>query len=1131
MKLVVTKACWRAGTLGLGLIAVLFPLGHLAFAQSVSLSRTSLQFGTYAVGKTSSTLNVILTNSDPSVSLAINAVVASGEYTESDDCNGLVAPLGSCTLLVTFKPNTGGAVTGVVTINDNANNSPQLITTTGTGVIPLTLSPTKLTFSTVAVGSSSSTKAVTVTNNMSKSLNIAFAVSGDYTAAGSGATPCGTTLAAKKSCTTSVTFKPTVNGVIDGSLTVTQNIDKAPQIVALSGTGSGGTTPNLSFSPSSLSFPDTALGTAAAKTVTVTNNSSKAITISAFSASGDYSASGGATSPCSGSLAAGDQCTISVSFSPTAVATITGGLTISNSGSVKTIVLSLSGKGELPVKVSPTSLTFASQNQGAVSAPQIVTLTNHLKTTLNISGIAVSGDYSTVLVPPLGCGNLAPSASCQIGVTFSPIARKGAIPGTLTITSNASSSPNVVQLSGNATGSLPRFAYAINNADNTVSMYTVDVRTGRLRSNGYVLAGTGPSSIAVDPDNKFTYVANYRDGTISAYKIDSKKGTLSEITGSPFTTGSTPPSVTVAPSGKFAYVTSIVDNTISGYAINSTTGALTAVSGSPFITGNYPEEGKVHPSGKFAYVVNTLDNTVSGYKIDSGSGALTTISGSPFPTGGGPVKMAIDPAGKFAYVTNETDGTVSAYSINTSSGALTQIAGSPYPTGGVDPFAATVDHLGKFLFVADVNSNQISVYGIDAGSGALAAVPGSPFPTEEYPSDVIVDASNQFLYVPDQGANDVETYSINPASGALMPLETVAGRFAPFAVAMTSGSNPVTYVPRFAYVADVGDADVVSGFTIDPLMGGLTAVPGSPFPAGSIALGAAVDPWERFAYVTNQGDNDVSAYTIDPSTGSLTAISGSPFASGKQPAAVTVDPSGRFAYTANAGDSSVSAYTIDATGALHAISNYYIGPNSEPLAVTVDPSGRFAYVVNVENSIFVFAINPSTGALSSAGSTTTGLSSPMTLAVDPSGRFAYVANYSPDAGSVSVFAINSSTGALTSVSGTTSGGLSGATWVAVDPSGRFAYVANQNNSAVSAYTIDPSSGALTPIKGSPFASGSLSSLAAVDPSGKFVYVDSRGSAGVSVYTIDASSGALTQISGSPFPAGSSYSLAIAGKIY
>jgi len=38
-----------------------------------------------------------------------------------------------------------------------------------------------------------------------------------------------------------------------------------------------------------------------------------------------------------------------------------------------------------------------------------------------------------------------------------------------------------------------------------------------------------------------------------------------------------------------------------------------------------------------------------------------------------------------------------------------------------------------------------------------------------------------------------------------------------------------------------------------------------------------VHPSGKFAYMANQLDNSVSGYTIDPATGALSAIAGSPF--------------------------------------------------------------------------------------------------------------------------------------------------------------------------------------------------------------------------------------------------------------
>jgi hypothetical protein len=51
----------------------------------------------------------------------------------------------------------------------------------------------------------------------------------------------------------------------------------------------------------------------------------------------------------------------------------------------------------------------------------------------------------------------------------------------------------------------------------------------------------------------------------------------------------------------------------------------------------------------------------------------------------------------------------------------------------------------------------------------------------------------------------------------------------------------------------------------------------------------AVDPGGKFAYVVNNFGN-VSGYTIDPSTGALTAIAGSPFPAGVAPVSVAITP-------------------------------------------------------------------------------------------------------------------------------------------------------------------------------------------------------------------------------------------------
>jgi 6-phosphogluconolactonase len=80
-------------------------------------------------------------------------------------------------------------------------------------------------------------------------------------------------------------------------------------------------------------------------------------------------------------------------------------------------------------------------------------------------------------------------------------------------------------------------------------------------------------------------------------------------------------------------------------------------------------------------------------------------------------------------------------------------------------------------------------------------------------------------------------------------------------------------------VANYGSSNV-SAYTINATSGALTPVAGSPFGAGTLPLGVAVDPTGKFAYVANFGSGNVWGYTINAKTGKLTPVSGSPFGAG-----------------------------------------------------------------------------------------------------------------------------------------------------------------------------------------------------------------------------------------------------------
>jgi hypothetical protein len=105
----------------------------------VSVSPSSLDFGTQAQRTTSTPLTAILTNND-SVAYTISSITTSGtdagDFAATNNCpispNTLAAGA-SCTLSVTFTPGDVGTRTAKVNFIDGASNSPQTVYLSGSG--------------------------------------------------------------------------------------------------------------------------------------------------------------------------------------------------------------------------------------------------------------------------------------------------------------------------------------------------------------------------------------------------------------------------------------------------------------------------------------------------------------------------------------------------------------------------------------------------------------------------------------------------------------------------------------------------------------------------------------------------------------------------------------------------------------------------------------------------------------------------------------------------------------------------------------------------------------------------------------------------------------------------------------
>lgn len=204
----------------------------------VTLSASSLKFGTVYVGASKAAPAITLTSTMNVPLTGITIAVAGAGFSEVDTCGSSIPAAGTCTITVSFAPTSQGTVHGTVTITDNAANSPQVISLTGYGAVPVVLTPLNIVFGTLKVGTTSPYQTVTVTNKETTAIkftNITFAGTdpGDFSAT----TNCGASLPAGASCSIHVKFKPTATGPRSATMNLNDSAPSSPQQVTVSGVG------------------------------------------------------------------------------------------------------------------------------------------------------------------------------------------------------------------------------------------------------------------------------------------------------------------------------------------------------------------------------------------------------------------------------------------------------------------------------------------------------------------------------------------------------------------------------------------------------------------------------------------------------------------------------------------------------------------------------------------------------------------------------------------------------------------------------------------------------------------------------------------------------------------------------
>lgn len=217
--------------------------GTASSTPTVTLTPTSIAFAETVVGITSEAQVVTLKNTG-SVAATIDSIALGGtnasSFLEIGNCGNSLAAGASCSIYVAFKPTAAAALSGTLSVTDNATGSPQKLTLTGTGTAApsVKLSATSLTFPTTTHGSTSVAQGVTLTNGGNVTLTLAsITLAGTNPSDFEELNTCSGTLAPAASCVVYVAFKPVAAAAYKATLSIADSGASSPQTVSLSGTG------------------------------------------------------------------------------------------------------------------------------------------------------------------------------------------------------------------------------------------------------------------------------------------------------------------------------------------------------------------------------------------------------------------------------------------------------------------------------------------------------------------------------------------------------------------------------------------------------------------------------------------------------------------------------------------------------------------------------------------------------------------------------------------------------------------------------------------------------------------------------------------------------------------------------
>jgi trimeric autotransporter adhesin len=714
---------------------------------AVTATPLTYAFGNEADGK-ATPAKVITVKNNQVVPLTITRVTTNlAIYPTITTCPISPATLAAgstCTVSVSFAPIVAGSSSAILTIADNASNSPT-VNLTGTGIVPVTVNPATLSFGTQAKGTTSAAQSVILTNNQAGTLNISGITSSlsDFAVASTTCPISPNLLAGGASCTTSVTFSPSATGTRTGTLSFKGNATNSPQKVSLSGTGVAPSLVSIAVTPSPASV-------AAGQTIqfsatgiysdSSTNNLTNSVTwTSSAPTVGSISSAGLASGISAGSVAIG----------------ATLGSVIGSAN------LAVNPPALVSIAVTPASPSFAlgttqqMQATGTYTDGSTLNLTNSVAWSSGTTSVATVNGQGLVSSAGLGSSTViatsgAISGSAVVNVTPAVLVSISITPALPTIPLGVSQQFTATgTFSDSSTQNLTQTVQWSSGAPSTAVISNVGGTQGLVTSAGTGTATISATSGSITGSTTLTVTAAALVSiTVAPANASIALGTTQQFTATgSFTDGSTMDLTATAAWSSDTLATATINNaglvSSAGSGTANITAASGAISGSAALTVTpavlvsmaiSPVSASIALGTPQTFTAlgtysdgTTQDVTQSGYWTSSNA-AVATISDSA------PTQGLASTVGAGSTSISVSVGTVNASALlAVTPAALVSIAISPLspsiPLGTTQQFTATGTYTDgttqNLTSIVQWNSSSAAVAIVNAAGLATSAGPGT----------------------------------------------------------------------------------------------------------------------------------------------------------------------------------------------------------------------------------------------------------------------------------------------------------------------------------------------------------------------------------------------------------------------